>query len=305
MTQPNSPIVFVHLPKTAGITLWLILQRQYAPEHVCRTESLDEMAALTPAQRQAIQAYVGHFPFGADTVLGTPCTYLTLLRDPVERILSHFAHVVREAQRKPDHVMRGAHADSPADLERYLEIGFGEKDNAQTRALAGLDGAAYTSCSEAVFEIARQHLHERIAVAGVTERFDESLLLMQRRLGWRTPFYGRENIGPNRLPREHFPPSLLAEIARQTEWDQRLYECAKARLRRQIAAEGAPFQQDLRRFQAANTQYQHVRDLFYRHRTLAWKHRLPLDVQRRMERVTRSVFLLTHSRAQPPTGRPG
>ena len=40
------------------------------------------------------------------------------------------------------------------------------------------------------------------SVVGLTERFDESAVLLTRALGWRRMVYTRENVTPNRKPRE-------------------------------------------------------------------------------------------------------
>src|SRR5437667_105406 len=74
-----------------------------------------------------------------------------------------------------------------------IALGFCS-DNDQTRQLAGKCGIpkARTSAEE-MLRIAKRNLTEHFTVVGVTEKFDRSLLLMKRCLGWGRPFYVSDN----------------------------------------------------------------------------------------------------------------
>ena len=219
---PRRPdaLIFLHVPKTAGTTLWLILRRQYSPAAVVRCDADDfaPLHALTPPERDQTRVFLGHFPFGLHQQLDRPATYVTVLRDPVERTLSRYAHVLRDG---PDDACRPGDACRPDDaarpglsLEAYLTQGLGEKDNWQTRLLAGPEAMALPEgqCDRDVLEQAQRHLAERFVVAGLTERFEETVLLLQRTFGWRLPCYARENVGPRRLRQAQVPGEVMALI---------------------------------------------------------------------------------------------
>ncbi|MEO5579030.1 MAG: hypothetical protein ABIR58_00110 [Gemmatimonadaceae bacterium] len=60
---------------------------------------------------------------------------------------------------------------------------FREVDNDQTRRIAG-EEPPLGRCTSAMFELAKQNLRRHFRVVGVTDRFDETLLLMKQAFGW-------------------------------------------------------------------------------------------------------------------------
>jgi hypothetical protein len=84
--------------------------------------------------------------------------------------------------------------------------------------LAGLPGPPGDSISEAeTLERAIRNLRS-CAVVGLTERFDETLLIAKKTFGWRMPFYENFNVTstahPKRLSRERF----CSRWKRRTGW---------------------------------------------------------------------------------------
>ena len=274
---PTNPFIFLHVPKTAGTTLWLILRRQYSPRAVLRVDNDAELAAPMEAQWGEVRVLVGHLAYGCHRFPRRP-TYVTMLRDPLERILSLYGHWLRCT-------------DTPLCLDDYLSMRDVGTDNCQTRMLAGPEAQAlpFGQCDRAVFEEAKRHLTGNIAVAGLTERFDETLMLLERRFGWRLPCYVPENVGDNRIRREALPPSLLRRIWEMTQWDRELYALAAARFEEQIAQEGPSFAASVRRFRIANVQYRRMKGLATGPlRDL--KSRLSLDRQMTLESTVRNVL---------------
>ncbi len=96
--QPEQRIIFLHIPKTAGFTLQKIIERQYPPQSIYtlepsnELESIREFQSLDPAQRAKTRLLKGHLNMGQKLheYLPQPVTYFTILRDPVERVLSHY-----------------------------------------------------------------------------------------------------------------------------------------------------------------------------------------------------------------------
>jgi hypothetical protein len=93
---------------------------------------------------------------------------------------------------------------------------------------------------------------------GVTDRFDEFLVLVCRRLGWRLSdaVYVRRNVTPGRPSRDAIPADVIVELERQNAFDRLLYEFADARLSRAIETLGSSFSADLELFRALNQAYQ-------------------------------------------------
>lgn len=67
-----------------------------------------------------------------------PSVYITMLRDPVRRVVSTY-HYIRRQQGHPLH---RSFSDPAMPLERALDSGLIQMfDNGQTRALSGMDAA--------------------------------------------------------------------------------------------------------------------------------------------------------------------
>src|SRR5437879_12837060 len=102
MSRPDRTVIFIHIPKTAGITLRYIIEAQY--EHAGHdkidgeriAESVAEFRRLPESEKQNVRVLTGHMPFGLHEAMPQRCHYVTLLRDPTERTISHYYFVFRE-----------------------------------------------------------------------------------------------------------------------------------------------------------------------------------------------------------------
>jgi hypothetical protein len=192
----------------------------------------------------------GHMAFGIHEAMPQPSTYITVLRDPVARVVSHYHYVLRH----PEHYLYDAVVGASMSLGDYATSGLSvELENGQTQLLAGLWNLR--------IEITREHLETAIAnleahvsVAGLAGRFDESLLLMRHALGWRLPLYASENVAPASA-RTPLDRDVRAEIERRNALDCELYEHARQRLEQQIAERGAAFTRERERFRRLNGLY--------------------------------------------------
>jgi len=215
-------VIFIHIPRTAGATLYSILDRQYA----CRREIYGEtivaehFAEQPETWRMNIQLLRGHIPFGLHPYLAQPCQYITFLRDPVDRIISHYyytqaypAHYHLQPMSLHDYVTKAI--ESNAELREELSDG-------QTFQIAG-------SGPGDMLERAKENVRRHFAVVGLTERFDESISLMQERLGWSDDVgYVRRNVIHHPRASE-FPARTLARIREINQADLELYEFARRR----------------------------------------------------------------------------
>src|SRR5262245_34850495 len=105
-SQQTRAVIFLHLPKTGGTTLSAILERQYRPDQVLpirgdvrsnRGDMVFDVLRSVPQERIAsLRLVSGHIPYGMHELLPAPSLYITLLRDPVQRALSQYRHVLRD-----------------------------------------------------------------------------------------------------------------------------------------------------------------------------------------------------------------
>lgn len=279
--------MFLHIPKTAGMTMRRFLVRQYGVDEIFATawggkarsddgslsigmfveefgaagifigvryteaiwfpESLQAAASrfhqLPNERRVRVRLLYGkHVEFGLHEYLSQQISYFTLLREPVDRVLSHY-HFARERRLVPKGMSLHEH------ISAHVE------SNLQTRMLAGLSGRNGLPAPAEMLERAKDNLRS-CAVVGLAERFDETMLLLRETFGWRTPFYERRNIGRHRLSRKAIEADTLRRIAADNQLDVALYEYARELFEVQVRRCNSTRQRDLRIFQTLNFLWQ-------------------------------------------------
>ena len=125
-----SPVIFLHIPKACGTTLTKLLQRW------CRREEVYEVGKKPREEhvaelrvRPGVRLVIGHAAFGLHEAMPAETRYLTVLRDPVERLVSHFHY----AGRTPVHKLHAAIKSGEMTLLALAR----HVANLQTRYLGG------------------------------------------------------------------------------------------------------------------------------------------------------------------------
>jgi hypothetical protein len=254
-------VIFLHIGKTAGMTMRHVLRRQFRrsdvlvvpspnrqPRRLLREESLEHFASLPLDVRAASRLIMGHTIFGLHELVPRPCVYITLLRDPLKLVVSQYDFV----RRTPGHWLH--QTALRMTLQEYVESGVSfEMDNSQTRAVSGDVSTDFGRCSQSMLETALRNIAEHFAVVGLTERFDETLVLLSRAFGWPWLRYVRANVSPSHQ-RQELSPETAAIIGKLNVLDQELYRRTATAFQRSIDAD-ASFEGDLHRLRLANTIY--------------------------------------------------
>jgi len=129
-------LVFLHLPKTAGTSLRAALARHFRPEEVVQVDSLAEWGeALADPGRYRFWA--GHMPFSLVALIPPPVFVVTLLRDPVARILSLYTFWRRHADPSRPHLRAAMEGDLEAFLASSEPAVRNGTDNHMARLLHG------------------------------------------------------------------------------------------------------------------------------------------------------------------------
>jgi Sulfotransferase family len=128
-------IIFLHLPKTGGTTLARIIDRQYDSSSILPLyESMfgNELSALPQNHLDRLRIVMGHLYFGVHAFAARPCMYITILREPIDRVISHYYFVRHD----PSNYLY--ELASKMTLKEFVEsCGRQEPNNDQTRLLAG------------------------------------------------------------------------------------------------------------------------------------------------------------------------
>ena len=145
-----------------------------------------------------------------------------------------------------------------------LDTKLHELDNGQLRFIVGkssdlfMNRRAFGKCDVEMLETACHHIDTRFCMAGVTERFDESMLLLRRSLGWSNCFYVRRNEGKKVRQSDQLTPDEVAQVKGRNQLDQLLYDHVVMRMDQRISAlqsSGDDFASELSKFRILNASY--------------------------------------------------
>lgn len=163
--------------------------------------------------------FKGHMTFGLHEVLPQPATYITVLRDPVDRVISAF-YFMRSYKLHP---LYWKFRRENWSLEDFVRRSL--RDNVQSKIVAGAD---YESvCTRETVEKAKHNLRHNFSVVGLSERLEESLALMKLRFGWKLSSYSSFNITRSRPKKRDLPEATLSLIREKNAFDMDLYESGR------------------------------------------------------------------------------
>jgi len=254
MMPESKTIIFIHNPKTGGRTLRRITDRQYEPnevvviprEHYHSSTVAQHLAGPGKDRPRLIR---GHIPFGVHALLPFESAYITLLREPVDRVLSQYSSMLERRRRW---MFRDG---EPITLEEYVSSGCTkEVDNVQTRRLSGVD-PPFRQCSRDMLDRAKQNLTDHFAVVGLTEKFDHTLMLFRRILGWKYILYFRMNVTKARVARASVSNEVQDLIASYNQLDIELYRYATDRFEALVRQQGPDFEAEVQTFKRVNDEY--------------------------------------------------
>ena len=248
-------LIFLHLPKTGGSTLTTLLRWQYRnlhPSEIVRFDTaertFEEFGRLPLEQRAHLKLLVGHFAYGVHGSIPKPCSYITIVREPVQRVVSVYRYILSA----PHHPLHETLTSSSMSLEDYVGSGIhaDQTENALTRQLAGRDEEDDLTTSD--LEIAKGNLGNCRAV-GLTETFDESVTLFKHILGWRTPpFYFNRNVSRKGPRADEVAATTLQLIRERNASDVELYEAARSKFSLLVSQHGPGFDKEVNRFRRMN-----------------------------------------------------
>jgi hypothetical protein len=248
---------FIHIEKTAGSTLTAILRRSFGSRHCdirlplakrklgrrdlrpcIDRDDLERAARLYPN----LQCIAGHNvkPYAGLGAMSPEIRFFTFLRDPSKRFLSQFLNRARVYTREA--------------FDEWCSSSWTQ--NWQTKKIAGVPDA-----DKAIGIIA-----QRIGFIGLTERFDESLVLLGQwfaQPGYKCEYQRVNQLSEKRRPRdierERTDTSYLKtdyarqRIAEANAEDQKVYDFVVASVYpRQVAAYQGELDSDVRKLQERN-----------------------------------------------------
>jgi hypothetical protein len=238
MLSPDETLCFLHIPKTAGLTLRTILDLQFAQADICPAEEYASLQSLTPDELARYRLLRGHFWYNVKDLVSSQTVLLTVLRDPIERTLSQYEYVRTNPANGPLHDLA-----KNMSLEEYVRDEYLREctvRDVQTRYLAParqpVDVYEVVPLTHLGLDAARANLGTCTFV-GIVERFDDMLKLLSYTFGWR-PIrdFAIRNQSQARLSRSDVPGPVLDYLYELNANDLKLYDVAKSIFEERFAA---------------------------------------------------------------------
>jgi hypothetical protein len=213
---------YLHVPKCGGtgipVAIWGVGQRSL---RVWDADSpLDLVRALEQVVSRGVTAIYGHIPYGMHLVLADslPYTYATMLRDPVERTVSHYYyHLARKDD--PGHALAAS-----LSLEQWLWLSP-SGNNRMTQFISGY--ISQQPVTRAMLEIAKHNLR-KCSFVGLLERYNDSMQMLAYQTGRILGgTYGKHvNINRSKPSTDSLSAETIEAVRQANQLDQELYDLA-------------------------------------------------------------------------------
>jgi len=183
-------IFFMHIPKTAGSSFRRFLERavreaggsvgERARDGIWSADSesylsYEEFCSDAAASYRASDLLSGHYPFHVTELLPPETLVVTVLRDPVERVVSHIKHQMQLERLAGTRVVEG-------DVNRFLA---NSRNEMFVQTIGNLTVKYFAGCDppDAVSDATALSLEKAVANACRTQfGFADELAAFQRRL---------------------------------------------------------------------------------------------------------------------------
>jgi hypothetical protein len=192
----------------------------------------------------------GHLYYGVHQYMKGPVRYFTVLRDPVKRAVSHYNFLFVGPKQPFKKIMHEKQYTIDDLLENGLVLNL---DNCHVRFLCGVKDIPFGGITEEHLQMALDNLTTRYEVVGLSERFDETILLFAKAFGWSTPWYTNQNVNEQaRVKFSELSPTTIEKLKYYNRFDQVLYEKGLELFQKQVDAAGPSFKEEVERFREEN-----------------------------------------------------
>ena len=221
MMSPNTLYASLHIPKTGGSTLKGILEQKFGGRLQKAYKGHEHISVVK--NPQCIHGHDILEMFGDVIEQHKHVVWFTFLRDPLESAVSMYYYSRKRAKETES---------ATFDFERSLEV-FLTQDRVDE---VPSDKPLYNHNRYSKWLRRHNKTIADLDFVGLTEAFDESLLLLFHRFGWSQVSYQTENKGNYERPK--LTEDVVETFKQMNVQDYRLYDesikwlmCAKGNIR--------------------------------------------------------------------------
>jgi hypothetical protein len=219
--------------------------------HVYPEFTIPQLQKILRPTQLKVSYLMGHYPFGMCTLATQDCKYVTILREPVARLISHYRYMRRV---HPDVLASYCQVHTCDTLQQYVhglwsgKIDDYDADNVQTRMLSGdafgahmgknctleeneqaamaCFGMPLRGVTRGMTQNAIANLRNHFSVVGTTEQFEKFAYNLSKRYGFTLKHIERINAAP--MPMDDVDPETMLMMREYLRHDIRVYKAAHA-----------------------------------------------------------------------------
>lgn len=218
-------VILMHIAKTAGTTLREAIAPNYRPSEVGFVYpeppgiTFWDFQKLSLMDLAGMRFICGHFAFGLHDVIPSQCAYITVVRNPLTRLISHFYHLVRA---NSPLVYDGSRLLSLPEVLESMRAP--ELDNLMVRYFTGVEDkdCPTGAVTQDLCDLAAANAEKYFSFIALQEKADRDFPALLRAFGWKAAKPGVENVGD--YHHEAVDPSWRHAIQAFDKWDLRLYQ---------------------------------------------------------------------------------
>jgi len=221
-------ILFDHLPKCAGSSLNVYLEAHYPRRKTFSTNglnptaSVDDFKNLSQRRRLGYDLVKGHLAHKLLDYVHPECLKITVLREPVERIISHYYY----ARRTPVNYLYSKIHSSKMSLEDYATSGLSsELRNWYTTHFSGLTADDAERTPEEAITKAFDVVLKRYDIIGFLDDFSSFAEALRTQADLRYEYQNKKvNVTQNRPSTNDVAQSVIIKIQQVNHLDIALYK---------------------------------------------------------------------------------
>lgn len=214
--------IFTHIPKTAGGTMYKLLNNIFELDEIllCFFKGDENLPGMSAREKNKLKLLRGHVPYGLHQHFPDRNTrYFTMLREPIDRIISLYYYV----KGKETHEWH-------EKAIKFNMLEFCEEFKDET---SNLQSFYLTKNRNPSFDEVKQAIINNFEFAGITDLFNESVMLMKFIFAWNDCSYRIVNRTKKRRSIDELSEKELEYLTAQNQVDIQVYDWLRNRVQQE------------------------------------------------------------------------